>query len=153
MADVYPYAGCAQREGLAYGKMKHKWFLTSMEFPPLVLRTTFPPQAVGQSQGDEVPPTLTPEVCPMAKPRPLMLLGLLRSEISPLRSATVEMTGMEGSVLSFAPTVFCLPPSSSRVGLRAICYLLSADPMTQKANPVTQTLYSSPDRAIPQPSA
>ncbi len=48
---------------------------------------------------------------------------------------------------------WCLPPPSSRAGLRAIGYLLSADPMTQKANPVTQTLYSSPDRAIPQPSA
>ena len=39
----------------------------------MVLRTTFPPQAVGQSQGDEVPPTLTPKVCPMAKPRPFFL--------------------------------------------------------------------------------
>ena len=48
-----------------------------------------------------------------------MELATLRSEISPLRFAAVEMTGVLGSVLVNLPpemTVRCLPASSSRAG-------------------------------------
>ena len=49
-------------------------------------------------------------------------LATFRSEISPLRFASVEMTGVWGSVwgnLSLGMTVCCPPTSSSRAGERA----------------------------------
>ncbi len=52
-----------------------------------------------------------------------MELATLRSEISPLRFASVEMTGVRGIVLgNLLPgiTVCCLPLSSSRAGLPVV---------------------------------
>ena len=96
-------------------------------------------------------------------------LATFRSEISPLRFATVEMTGGAGrlfiicatsrgneryegknSELYTSRTFSAFSPFG---GCRHHLARWEACHMTQKVNPVTLALYSSPDRAIPQPSA